>query len=202
MVPLASRFHPFLSRHRRESGFKQAPAKPIRLGMAARVLARRASRHGEIRALLLLASLCLGLGLYFPVMAVRKLGFWTDDYSILRSLEELIDGGDVFIATVIAVFVVVLPVGKLLLLSVMWYLPVSGRRRDRALRGIHHLTRWSMLDIFVVAVLLIMTQANPVVSVKAGLGLYFFTAGILLSLILTFRMDQLHRRYERRRWRR
>ena len=53
-----------------------------------------------------------------------------------------------------------------------------------------------------VAVLLLMTRANPVVSVRPEAGVYFFTFAILFSMILTFRIDQLQRRYERRRWRR
>ncbi len=170
--------------------------------MAARPLAKRARRHGEVRLLLLLSLGCLLAGFSLPAMAIRKFGFWSETYSILGGIEGLWESGETFVAAVLFIFAFVFPLTKLLFLALVWYLPVTPRRRDGALRWVHHLGRWAMLDIFVVAVLLLMTRANPVVSVRPEAGVYFFTFAILFSMILTFRIDQLQRRYERRRWRR
>lgn len=164
--------------------------------MSAKSLARKARNHREVAVMLAAAWIFLIAGYALPVMAIKKLAFWDNDYSLLQGTWAIFKEGDYFIAAIIFLFSIVFPSAKLLLLALLWYLPVRPARRDRALRWMHHLGRWSMLDVFVVAVLLVMSKASFMVSVQPRIGVYLFTAAIVLSMVLTFRIDQLKSRYE------
>ena len=164
----------------------------------AKSLAAKARRHQEVSVLLWVTAVLLFAGYALPVMAVEKFALWQDDYSLLAGTWAIYKGGDLFIALIIFFFSIIFPAAKLLLLALVWYLPVRPARRDRALRWMHHLGRWSMLDVFVVAILLVMSKASFLVAVQPRIGVYLFTGAIVLSMILTFRIDQLQLRYERR----
>ncbi len=103
--------------------------------------------------------------------------------SVLSMIAGLVDGGNLFVAVLLALFSVVTPVVKMVL-SLMVLGLAHGRGRRLALATIHHVGRWSMTDVFVVAVLLAFLAANQARTTDAavGIGLYFFAAYALLSL--------------------
>ena len=59
-----------------------------------------------------------------------------------------------------------------------------GAARDGAVRFVHTVGRWSMADVFVVAVLLAMLALgrDPATRATAGPGLYAFAGSCLCSL--------------------
>lgn len=103
--------------------------------------------------------------------------------SVLSMIAGLADGGNLFVAVLLALFSVVTPVVKMVL-SLMVLGLAHGRGRRLALATIHHVGRWSMTDVFVVAVLLAFLAANQARTTDAavGIGLYFFAAYALLAL--------------------
>ena len=93
------------------------------------------------------------------------------------------------------VFSVVFPLLKLGLALYLWF-RVDARGPDlaRSLRHIERLGRWSMLDVFIVALLVVAIQTRFIDDVQVHAGIYFFTAAIIISILVVQRMTTLAHR--------
>jgi hypothetical protein len=114
--------------------------------------------------------------------------------SILGSVERLYEVGSPVPATLILLFSVIVPFGKAALVSWAMFLTDPERRR-RTLKFVESIAKWSMADVFVVALFIayLAAQASQtpagspdpaLVSFTAdfGPGFYWFTAYCLFSL--------------------
>ena len=143
----------------------------------------------------LLAGVLLVLGWTLPIMTVERLWFLSERVSILQGTAELWRHGDLFLFAVIVVFSVVFPLLKLGLALYLWYQADAGSALlDHALGWIEQLGRWSMLDVFVVALLVVAIQASLISEVAMHAGIYVFTAAVLVSILAVQRMTKLARR--------
>jgi paraquat-inducible protein A len=90
---------------------------------------------------------------------------------------------------VITGFSVVLPILKILLLDKL----LRSRNRDierlqKYLHWMHLYGKWSMLDVFVVAVLVAAVKLGAIASVELRFGLYAFAVAVLLTMYVTARV--------------
>jgi paraquat-inducible protein A len=93
---------------------------------------------------------------------------------------------------IIAGFSVVLPILKLVLLFRI--LGLDHLERDRLAHYLHwmHLYgKWSMLDVFVVAILVVAVKLGAIADVQMRFGLYAFAASVLLTMFVTARVVAL-----------
>jgi uncharacterized paraquat-inducible protein A len=126
--------------------------------------------------------------------------------SIVGSVRNLYEVGSPFPATLILLFSVIVPVTKATLVAWACFLASSERRR-RTLRFVVAIAKWSMADVFVVALFIAYlaaqaTQVQPgdpgaaplvVFTAQFGAGFYWFTAYCLFSLAsqqYTVRMNE------------
>ena len=111
---------------------------------------------------------------------------------ILGSIAKLYHDGNLTVAAVILLFSVIVPVLKttsMLFVSIYEHSPFAAR----IVRFFKHLGKWSMLDVFVVALLLVyLTSSHSDISrAEAEIGLYFFLAYVLLSMIASLAADKM-----------
>ncbi|GAB5471576.1 MAG: hypothetical protein Kilf2KO_46060 [Rhodospirillales bacterium] len=140
-------------------------------------------RRWTVGALLVLASLLLALGWVTPIMTVETLVFLGDEVSILDSVWRLLTSGEVFLFVVIFLFSVIFPLAKLAVAFYLWFLaPVTKPGFLKTLRWIEILGKWSMLDVFVVALIVVALQISIVSDVSVHAGIYLFTLAVALSL--------------------
>ncbi len=145
--------------------------------------------------LILAAALLLLLGWTLPIMTVNKLWFLSERVSILKGALELWRHGDVLLCAVIVAFSVVFPLAKLALALFLWYqVDADGAVLGRSLGWIEQLGRWSMLDVFVVALTVVAIEVSLIADVTLHAGIYAFIAAILLSIVTVQRMTALARR--------
>jgi paraquat-inducible protein A len=136
--------------------------------------------------------LLLGGGLVAPIITLNKFVLIENTFSVLSGTIEMLIEGQYFLFLVVSGFSVVLPVLKIgvlyRLLSVR-----DGRMRElgRSLHLMHLYGRWSMLDVFVVAVLVVAVKLGAIASVEMRFGLYAFAAAILLTMYVTARVVHL-----------
>ena len=90
--------------------------------------------------------------------------------------------GDVPLAIIVAVFAVLMPYLKTILLSAVQYGLVSGPHWTTALEVTGKL---SMADVFLLAMYVVVVKGVGIGHVDIAWGLYFFTALVLTSLTLT-----------------
>jgi paraquat-inducible protein A len=137
--------------------------------------------------LLLVATLCLFLyGVFAPLLTLKKFFIFSNTVSLASSLGQLADEGYYLILVLVFCFSILLPVAKLFVLLRL----VNARLldTDRHRRHLHWMARigkWSMLDVFVVAVLLVTVKLNVIADVAVHAGLYAFAASVFLTMGLT-----------------
>lgn len=146
----------------------------------------------------LIASMILFvLGLWYPLMATKqKLFGFTIDYQEVRLLDSIsifFEDGDWFLASVILVFTFIFPILKYADLSIRLLKPGFFPKRVSGI--LKMLDRWSMLDVFIVAVLLLNAKLDSsliVMTVKQG------TTYIAVSVILRMIASELIFRQEKK----
>lgn len=156
--------------------------------MNAAVAPALGSAHPGARTpMLLLLGLALGLflaGLFRPFTEVTKLWLFADEVSVYQGLLTLFREQELFLFGILLIFTVVFPALKITALLWVWLRPgLSVARMTRIQALVAHLSKWSMLDVFVVAVLVILIRSGGWATIKAQDGLLFFCASVLLTQV-------------------
>nr|WP_267957756.1 paraquat-inducible protein A [Halomonas zhangzhouensis] len=129
----------------------------------------------------------------YPIMTTTSLG-QSAPSTIIGGVVELIQMGSWPVATVIFVASVIVPVGKLVALS--WLCLVASRsselnavHRTRLYRLTEFIGRWSMVDVFVVAILVALIRAGSLMSVTPGPAALAFGAVVVLTMLAAMTFD-------------
>ena len=151
-------------------------------------LIKRFTVQGIIINLLLLCSLVtLVIGVTAPLLTLQKLYFIENTISLMSTIRALHQGSEWLLFFVIAIFSLCIPAIKivsLLLITNVEYQP--GSFLDKSLSLIETLGKWSMLDVFVVALLLVSVKLGALAKVEIHYGLYMFTISVMLTMALSF----------------
>ena len=139
--------------------------------------------------MLALSAALLAPGLLLPAMTVERLWFGAD-YAILGSVAALARNGDWFLAAVMGAFSVVLPAAKLALAAWAW---LTGRTDTGPVRALAAVSKYSMLDVFAVAVAVLALDGQLLTSARAGPGIVCFTVSVLLSTWAVHRLRHMER---------
>jgi len=143
----------------------------------------------------ILAAILLVAGWVLPIMTLERLLFLSREISILQGVAELWAEDETFLALVIGGFSILLPAVKLALALYLWFHAEAGSASlHRALSLLEVAGRWSMLDVFVIALLVVAIRTSLIDDVTVHPGVYVFTAAIVLSLVVVQRMAVLARR--------
>ena len=135
------------------------------------------------------ALVVAGLILYIPanILPVMIMTVAGDvaSLTVMGGVQELYDSGLAPVAGVVFVASVMIPFLKLV--SMSWLLLMHGsgelqRERTVVLRILHQIGTWSMIDIFLLGVLVAVGQLGILASVQAQAGGLFFAAVLLCSL--------------------
>ena len=93
-------------------------------------------------------------------------------FSIFTGLIDLYSKNEFFVFFVILVFSVFFPISKILLLSAIWYLDFRSQNfKIKILKYLNVLSKWSMLDVFVVAIIVVMVKIGSFADVKVRWGI-------------------------------
>ena len=140
-------------------------------------------RDRRVPALLVCAFVCLLAGLTLPIMEVRNLWIFHGSYSIADGIRVLVQQGDLFIAAVVALFSVVMPTFKIVGLWALWWRARQGRHLSSRLPVIlEAIGKWSMLDVFVVALLVFAAKVSMLADANVAPAVIPFVVSIVLTL--------------------
>lgn len=143
-------------------------------------------------ALILVSYALLVPGLTKPLLTItasidfmgmsREL--FRDTRSILQTVRNLHESGNDFVAGLVLLFSIIVPVAKGLLLLVVLTLS-DGSRRFRLFRFVRSISKWSMSDVFLVGVYVayLAAKATDNLDAVAEVGFYYFTGYCLVSLL-------------------
>ncbi|WP_449429982.1 paraquat-inducible protein A [Pseudomonas putida] len=144
-------------------------------------------------ALLITASILYIPANLLPIMTVSTLGQGSPD-TIMSGVITLLKHGMLPIAAVVFIASILVPTFKLvgiglLLYSVQRHQPLSARQRILMYRFIEFIGRWSMLDIFVIAILVAVVNFGRIASVEANLGAVAFATVVILTMLAALTFD-------------
>jgi paraquat-inducible protein A len=147
------------------------------------------------RTLALLITACL---LYipanlYPIMITEQLGS-SEGSTILGGVILLIHHGAVLVALVIFLFSVMVPIGKLIALfylvwSVRRHSPITPRQRTVLYQITEFIGKWSMVDVFVVSILVALVHLGGLLSIKPGFAAVCFAGVVIVTMIAAESFD-------------
>jgi paraquat-inducible protein A len=144
-------------------------------------------------ALLITAALLYIPANVYPVMTFESLGQGAPS-TIIGGVKELIAANMWPLALIVFVASILVPVLKLICLA---YLLISVRRRsrwrlkDRTLiyRIVEAVGRWSMVDVFVVSILVALVRLGSIASIVPDVGIVAFASVVVLTMIAALVFD-------------
>ncbi|MEO1092863.1 MAG: paraquat-inducible protein A [Pseudomonadota bacterium] len=129
----------------------------------------------------------------YPIMVISQFG---NDHpaTIIGGVIDLLHAGMYPIAAVVFVASVLVPVAKMLGLA--WLAiaqqrrsPASLRSRTKAYAAIEFVGRWSMVDVFMVAILTSLVQATGLFVIVPGIGAIAFGSVVILTMLASMSFD-------------
>ncbi len=144
------------------------------------------------------AFLLVGIFAYIPanilpIMQTQWLGGSSKD-TIISGVIALAESGSIFVALVVFVASVCIPVIKFIVVT---GLALSLQHRwqwsEHQMHRLHALTeligRWSMIDVFVVAVLAALIQLGVFLSITPGPGIVAFAFSVVFTMLAANSID-------------
>lgn len=129
----------------------------------------------------------------YPIMTTTSLGR-SNPSTIIGGVVQLLEMGSWPVALVILVASVIVPLGKLIALAWLCLVaPRAHRMRAQARTRLYRLTefigRWSMVDIFVVAILVALIRAGNLMSITPGPAALAFGAVVVITMLAAMSFD-------------
>ena len=155
-------------------------------------------------AMLAVSVVALAVGLMAPILSISAskalplLGetiFQFESKGVLATIDTLNTTGNRWLAALLLLFSVVIPLAKTLLTGLTFFAG-SHHLLRRGVTLAKHIGKWSMADVFVVAILVAFfaNHDHGLTDAEVQVGLWFFAGYVVLSLIAT---QLISRRLER-----
>ena len=140
----------------------------------------------------------LGVAAYVPAnvwpMLETRMLFKTSDDTIIAGAIKLMQHGSFVVALVILLASVVIPLAKFAAIA---YLALSVRQREKSSPKWRHriyevvefIGRWSMIDVFVVAILSSLVQFSLIATVKPGPAALAFAVSVICTMLSALSFD-------------
>jgi paraquat-inducible protein A len=122
-----------------------------------------------------------------PMLVTRTL-LSKQDNTIVGGAVEIARSGDYGVAAIVLIASVVIPIGKFIAIA---YLAISVARRSarsplsrfRLYEIVEFIGRWSMIDVFVVAILSALVQLSIVASIRPGPAALTFALSVIFTML-------------------
>lgn len=129
--------------------------------------------------LLVTATFCFALGATLPLLAVSRLWLLDEEPSLVEIVSSLWRDGEWALAAVIGLFSLALPAAKLVYLHIL----ALGGGAHALHRAMGVISKWSMLDVLLVAVVIFAAKTSGLASATTKPGLWFFATSAILTAL-------------------
>jgi paraquat-inducible protein A len=141
----------------------------------------------RVWAFWVMGMLCYIPANVYPMLFTRTL-FKVDESTIIGGAVDLAHHGAFGIAAIILFASVVIPLAKFwavafLAVSVKQHKSMSNHRRQLIYELVEYIGRWSMIDIFVVAILSALVQLSTLASINPGPAAIFFALSVIFTML-------------------
>jgi paraquat-inducible protein A len=134
-------------------------------------------------------SAMLVAGAVLPMFTFSRFYIFNDTFSLASGIFYLLKEGEPLLFLVVFSFSVLMPAWKMVILYRLLHThDGDSARRRRQLHVLSFLGKWSMLDVFVVAILVATVKLGAIANITVHAGIYLFTLAVLASMLLTHRV--------------
>ncbi len=124
-----------------------------------------------------------------PILNVERFGH-KSSASILSGTMDMLRNGEWFVGGVILIFSVIFPLVKLvLLLELCWLELLHVRHRRIVYWVVEHIGRWSMLDVMLLALLVMLVKVGDLVEFQIGPAALAFVLCVVMSMVASLSFD-------------
>jgi paraquat-inducible protein A len=160
---------------------------------ATKVIVRDPHNLQKTVALIITSALLYIPANLYPIMTTVFLGS-PEPATIIGGVALLWQHGSYPIALVIFVASVFVPLAKLTTLSILtWVVKKQAKHRQIPFTKIYAITeflgKWSMVDVFVVAILVALVHLGGIVEIQPGPGALYFSAMVIVSMLAAHTFD-------------
>ena len=143
------------------------------------------SARNRLAYVLLWAALGLMVGgVTLPAISVSSFWIYEETYSILGGIMAMAERGDILLAAFVFVVSVIFPVGKIVLgLVALKRMGRPDAKLARLLGRLSALSRWSMADVLVLALLVIILNGQVLTTADVHSGVALFALGVTASAL-------------------
>ena len=158
------------------------------------VVRKRIKNSLQVSLALTICAILLYIpAMIYPIMEVTTLGVKVES-TILEGVISFLDMESYFIAIVIFTASVVIPMIKLvgllfIFISLKINVKMQNNRKILIFKFIEAIGKWSMIDIYVVALLASIVQLDELFNIKGGLAATSFALMVILTMIAANRFD-------------
>ncbi len=129
----------------------------------------------------------------FPMLRTQFLGREMSS-TIIGGVVDLMHHGAWLVAAVVFVASVMIPISKFLVLGYLAYsikrqVALSLPRRTHLYEFVEFIGRWSMIDVFVVAILAALVHLGFIVGFRPGPAAFFFALSVAFTMIAALSLD-------------
>jgi paraquat-inducible protein A len=154
---------------------------------------RKPDSIGRTWALVIAAAVLYVPANYYPVLTVMQLGAGSPS-TIIGGVEELLASGMYPLAALVFFASIAIPMLKLVGLAVMLITTQTGRSgwlrdRTRLYLVVRAIGRWSMIDIFMEALLGALVRFGSVITIEPGIGAVAFCGVVILTIFAAETFD-------------
>mgnify|MGYP001574328455 FL=1 len=123
-------------------------------------------------------------GIVAPMLTLEKFVLFSNTFSIITGITTLLEEGKIFLFIIITLFSLVLPTAKLIVIFLVLRQKTKAQLQ-RYLQLMHTYGKWSMLDVFVVGIMVVIIKIEGMIKVELHYGFYIFTSAVLMTMVLT-----------------
>ena len=129
----------------------------------------------------------------YPMMLTESLGTTTPS-TIMQGVILLWELGDYPVSLVILIASICIPMAKMISISILCLAAVRARRGKAVIytklyRVTEFIGRWSMVDVFVVSILVALVQMGSLMSIYPGTASLSFAAVVILTMLSAMSFD-------------
>lgn len=134
---------------------------------------------------LLWTALCLMIGgVTLPAISVSSFFVFGETYSILGGILAMADRGDFLLAVFVFTVSVAFPISKIVLgIVALRRLRHPNAKLARTMKRLSALSRWSMADVLVLALLVIILNGQVLTTADIHSGVALFAMGVVASAV-------------------
>jgi paraquat-inducible protein A len=139
-----------------------------------------------LKALLLVgASISFALGITLPLMRFESFYVFSTDASLIEVIQALWSDGDGALAILVALVSIIFPLTKILLVAAEEIAGNQLTQSNALARLVPVLSKWSMMDVLLVAIVIFATKTSGLAQAFTQPGLWFYAGSSLAVVALS-----------------